>query len=188
MELYAPLHQTNGAYFLSGEWYTFGNVYRYWLLCVMKSPRVQVSIPQLHYESLKRFCQLNGCSMSSYLSELVIASVPVLDVLSAKLAAASAVRQEVEMLSSNPFLGAVDQLDMALENAVKMLVAHPAQASPSVCAGDGAGTGCGNDAGKNELTPLLLTGGLGKTKNDQYPIRGIKNKHMWLAASNREGE
>lgn len=154
----------------------------------MKSPRVQVSIPSDAYQSLKRFCALSECSMSSYLSELVVASVPVLDALSVNLTAAKALKHDAEILSSNPFLGAVDQLDMALENAVKMLVAHPAQTSPSVCAGDGAGTGCGNDAVKSELTPLLLTGGLGKTKSVHLPVRGVKNKHMWLAASNREGE
>lgn len=150
----------------------------------MKSPRVQVSIPPAAFESLKRFCQLSEQSMSGYLADLVVASVPVLDALSGNLAAAKTLKHDAEILSSNPFLGAVDQLDSALENAVKMLIAHPAQASPSVCVGDGAGTGCANDAGKSGSAPLSLTGGLGKTKNDQQPTCGSKNKHIWLAASN----
>lgn len=57
--------------------------------CVMSNPRVQVSIPLSAYRSLKRYCALSECSMSSYLSSLVVAAVPVLEVISDQIESAN---------------------------------------------------------------------------------------------------
>ena len=146
----------------------------------MKSPRIQVSIPPAAFESLKRFCQLSEQSMSGYLADIVVASIPVLDALSQSIAAAKTLKNNAEAVSVSPFIGVEKRLSESLDAALKVLADEAsALASPShESAGDGAGQG------ENRLAPLSLTGGLGKTKNDQQPIVGAKSKHIWLAASN----
>ena len=151
------------------------------VVCVMKSPRVQVSIPPSAFESLKRFCQLSEQSMSGYLADLVVASMPILDALSQNLAAAKTLKYNAETLSVSPFAGVEKQLSEAVDNALKVLADEAIPHTfPRPCSGVGGGVG----HGENHSAPLSLTGGLGKTKNDQQPTCGSKNKHIWLAASN----
>ena len=151
----------------------------------MKSPRIQVSIPPAAFESLKRFCQLSDQSMSGYLSDVVVASVPVLDALSVNLAAAKSLKHDAEILSSNPFAGVEHMLQSALLDAEKTLQHHPALHTLGATAPQGV---AGRGGAENHSAPLSLTGGLGKTKNDQQPTCSAKSKHIWLAASKKEGE
>ena len=151
----------------------------------MKSPRIQVSIPPAAFESLKRFCQLSDQSMSGYLSDVVVASVPVLDALSVNLAAAKSLKHDAEILSSNPFAGVEHMLQSALLDAEKTLQHHPALHTLGAAAPQGV---AGRGEAENHSAPLSLTGGLGKTKNDQQPTCSAKSKHIWLAASKKEGE
>ena len=155
----------------------------------MKSPRIQVSIPPAAFESLKRFCQLSDQSMSGYLADVVVASVPVLDALSVNLAAAKSLKHDAEILSSNPFAGVEHMLQSALLDAGKMLQQRPALATH--CPEElphRKGRGGAQGGAENHSAPLSLTGGLGKTKNDQQPTCSAKSKHIWLAASKKEGE
>ena len=147
----------------------------------MKSPRIQVSIPPAAFESLKRFCQLSEQSMSGYLADIVVASMPVLDALSQNLAAAKTLKDNAETLSTAPFIGVEQMLQSALSDAEKMLKPHPARPSRGATAPEGWE---GRGVVENHSAPLSLTGGLGKTKNDQQPLCGAKSKHVWLAASN----
>ena len=151
----------------------------------MKSPRIQVSIPPAAFESLKRFCQLSEQSMSGYLADVVVASVPVLDALSVNLSAAKSLKHDAEILSSNPFVGVEEMLQSALLDAEKRLQPQPAQHASNARQRGAGGEGCGVE---NKPAPLSLTGGLGKTKNDQKLISGAKNKRIWLAASNAGDE
>lgn len=151
----------------------------------MKSPRIQVSIPPAAFESLKRFCQLSDQSMSGYLADVVVASAPVLDALSVNLSAAKTLKHDAEILSSNPFAGVEHMLQSALLDAEKMLKPHPAIHTLGATAPQGVE---GRGEAENHSAPLTLTGGLGKTKNDQQPTCGAKSKHIWLAASNAGDE
>ena len=155
------------------------------VVCVMKSPRVQVSIPPAAFESLKRFCQLSEQSMSGYLSDIIVASVPVLEALSVNLAVAKSLKHDAEILSFNHLSGAEQMLQSALLDAEKMLQQHTALNAQGACA-----PLCveGHGVVENHSAPLSLTGGLGKTKNDQQPLCGAKSKHIWLAASNEGDE
>ena len=151
----------------------------------MKSPRIQVSIPLAAFESLKRFCQLSEQSMSGYLADIVVASMPVLDALSQNLAAAKTLKSNAETLSVNPFVGVEKQLSESIDIALKVLLDEaPTLASPRSFVSVGEGVGLG----ENQSAPLSLTGGLGKAKNDQQPVGSAKSKHLWLAASNEESE
>lgn len=150
----------------------------------MKSPRIQVSIPPAAFESLRRFCQLSEQSMSGYLADIVVVSMPVLDALSQNLAAAKTLKDNVETLSINPFIGVEKQLSESLDNALKVLADEASALASPTSRGVSVGVGVGEGQGENHSAPLSLTGGLGKTKNDQQPMGGSKSKHIWLAASN----
>lgn len=156
----------------------------------MKSPRIQVSLSQDVYDALRRFCALADCSMSSYVSELVTTTVPVICSLSDQLAHAESLRNDALIEMASRWQGAAEKLNDGLNDALSEMtgftstcptLAPLGATAPQGCEGEGLG------ADKMGSTPLSLTGGSGKTKNDQAPFSSSKN-HLWLASSSQGGE
>lgn len=122
-------------------------------------PRVNVTLDQSDFDILRTFCQLNQCSMSSYLAEIVKASVPTLVHLSTILSAA----EELKGVAANSLSLSANSLSSSLSDAQGVLGGiagyvsglSPPQTSPSVCAGDGAGDGDGMDS-----SPLTINKGV----------------------------
>ena len=123
-------------------------------------PRVNVTLDQSDFDILRTFCQLNQCSMSSYLAEIVKASVPTLVHLSTILSAA----EELKGVAANSLSLSANSLSSSLSDAQGVLGGiagyvsglSPSQASPSrEGAGDGAGQGDGMDS-----SPLTINKGV----------------------------
>lgn len=159
-------------------------------LLKMKSPRIQVSLPQDVYDALRRFCALADCSMSSYVSELVTTTAPVICSLSDQLAHAESLRNDALIEMASRWQGAAEKLNDGLNDALSEMtgfsstcptLAPRGATAPKGCEGEGLG------AEKIGSTPMSLTGGSGKTKNKQAPNVSSKN-HLWLASSNEGDE
>ena len=154
----------------------------------MKSPRIQVSIPPPAYESLKRFCAVSEQSMSGYISDIIVAVTPMLDALTINLAAAKSLKHDAEILSSDPFSVTLELAESALAAIQDSLnfdqpVPKPHATNPEELPHRKGGERGVQGAAENQSAPLVLTGGLGKTKNDQHLHVSTKTKHLWLAST-----
>ena len=123
-------------------------------------PRVNVTLDQADFDVLRAFCALNRCSMSSYLCELVKASVPTLQHLTTLLSAS----KSLEGVVSEGLISSAESLSSSLSAAESELsgiadyvkgVSPPLASPSSVSAGDGAGEGV-----SEVISPLTINKGV----------------------------